>query len=65
MDKYVSYLNPLDDARLASFRIIDSHLAAMPVIHTDGKLLGAVTIDAAVSTVAPRGWQNQAPRVFS
>ncbi|HEX8396406.1 MAG TPA: CBS domain-containing protein [Pyrinomonadaceae bacterium] len=65
MDKYVSFLYPLDDAHLASFRIIDSHLAAMPVINEDGKLLGAVTIDAAVSTVAPRGWQNQAPRVFS
>lgn len=65
MDKYVSFLYPLDDARMASFRIIDSHLAAMPVIESDGRLLGAVTIDAAVSTVAPRGWQNQAPRVFS
>jgi CBS domain-containing protein len=65
MDKYVSFLYALDNARLASFRIIDSHLAAMPVIESDGKLLGAVTIDAAVSTVAPTGWQNQAPRVFS
>lgn len=65
MDQYVSFLYPLDDARLASFRIIDSHLAAMPVISPEGKLLGTVTIDAAVSMVAPRGWQNQAPRVFS
>ncbi|MDQ4122072.1 MAG: CBS domain-containing protein [Acidobacteriota bacterium] len=65
MDKYVSFLYSLDDARLASFRIIDSHLAAMPVIDANGKLLGAVTIDAAVSTVAPSGWQSQAPRVFS
>lgn len=65
MDKYVSFLSPLDIAVAASFRIIDSHLAAMPVIDNDGKLLGAVTIDAAVSTVAPSNWQNQAPRVFS
>lgn len=65
MDEYVSFLNPLDDARKSSFRIIDSHLAAMPVINHEGKLIGALTIDAAVSTVAPRGWQDQAPRVFS
>lgn len=65
MDEYVSFLGPLDDSRMSSFRIIDSHLAAMPVIDKDGKLLGALTIDAAVSTVAPRGWQDQAPRVFS
>ena len=65
MDKYVSFLNPLDEARRAAFRVIDSHLAAMPVIDEKGKLLGALTIDAAVSTVAPRGWRDQAPRVFS
>jgi CBS domain-containing protein len=65
MDKYVSFFNPIDDANSASFRIIDSHLAAMPVIDKNGKLIGVLTIDAAVSTVAPRGWRDQAPRVFS
>ena len=65
MDEFVSVLSPLDDARAASFRLIDSHLAAMPVVDETNRLLGALTIDAAVSSVAPRSWRDQAPRVFS
>lgn len=64
-DSFVSFLHPLDDAKNASFRVIDSHLAAMPVVDNEGKLLGALTIDAAVSTVAPAAWRDIAPRVFS
>jgi magnesium transporter len=65
MDAYVSFLSPLEPAYSASFRLIDSHLAAMPVVNNKGKLLGVLTIDAAVSAVAPRSWRDQAPRVFS
>lgn len=65
MDAYVSVLSPVDEATAASYRLIDSHLAAMPVVNEENKLLGALTIDAAVSAVAPRNWRNQAPRIFS
>ena len=65
MDEFVSVLSPLDAAHAASFRLIDSHLAAMPVVNETNKLLGALTIDEAVSNVAPRSWRDQAPRVFS
>jgi Mg/Co/Ni transporter MgtE len=65
MDSFVSVLSPMDDARSASFRVIDSHLAAMPVVGDKGELLGALTIDAAVSVVAPRSWRDLAPRIFS
>ncbi|MEP6925068.1 MAG: CBS domain-containing protein [Pyrinomonadaceae bacterium] len=65
MDEFVSVLSPMGEARAASFRLIDSHLAAMPVVDETNKLLGVLTIDAAVSNVAPRNWRDQAPRVFS
>ena len=45
--------------------LADQHLSAMPVIARDGRLLGAVTIDAAVGQLAPAEWGKQAPRVFS
>jgi CBS domain-containing protein len=65
MDPYVTTLHPLLPAREASYKVIGSHLAAMPVIGKEGKLLGLVTVDAAVAQVAPRIWSTQAPRIFS
>ena len=61
----VSALDPLEPAFEAGRRVADQHLAAMPVMASDGRLLGAVTIDAAVSQIAPLSWGRQAPRVFS
>ena len=65
MDAYISFFSPLDDARIASFRLINSHLAAIPAVNHKGKIVGVLTIDAAVTAVAPRSWRDQAPRVFS
>ncbi|MGI9147369.1 MAG: magnesium transporter MgtE N-terminal domain-containing protein [Chloroflexota bacterium] len=61
----VSALDPLQPAIEAARRVADQHLSAMPVLAKDGRLLGAVTIDAAVRQIAPAGWGKQAPRVFS
>jgi Mg/Co/Ni transporter MgtE len=61
----VAVLDPLQPAIEASRRVAEIHLAAMPVIGKDGRLLGAVTIDAAIGQIAPAGWGQQAPRVFS
>jgi len=65
MDPYLTTLDPLGPAREAAYRVIDSHLAALPVVGTEGQFLGVVTVDAAVSQVAPPSWSTQAPRVFS
>jgi magnesium transporter len=65
MDPYVTTLSPLTPATPAAYRVIDSHLAGLPVIGEDGELLGVVTVDAAVAQVAPPSWSTQAPRVFS
>ncbi|HWN09871.1 MAG TPA: CBS domain-containing protein [Pyrinomonadaceae bacterium] len=65
MDPYVTTLDPLAPAGEAAYRVIESHMAALPVAGAEGQLLGVVTVDAAVSQVAPHSWSAQAPRVFS
>lgn len=65
MNPYLETLAPLDSPRRAARRLIKSQLAALPVTAPDGRLLGVVTVDAAVSLAAPGAWSAQAPRVFS
>jgi magnesium transporter len=65
MDPYLTTLNPLSPATEAAYRVIDSHLAALPVVGNEGQLLGIVTVDAAIAQVAPQSWRAQAPRIFS
>ena len=65
MDPYVTTLNPLAPAAKAAYRVIDSHLAGLPVVGDKGQLLGVVTVDAAVAQVAPPSWSALAPRVFA
>lgn len=56
---------PLEPAAAAARRVADNHLAALPVVDSQGELLGAVTFDAAMLQLAPLSWRNQAPRLFS
>jgi magnesium transporter len=65
MRPYLVTLRPLEPAREAAYRVINSNLAALPVVGDVGQLLGAVTVDMAVSLVAPTSWSAQAPKVFS
>jgi magnesium transporter len=65
MDPYVITLQPLDSAEASARRVLDSHMAALPVVNKDKRLLGVVTVDAAVAEVAPPSWSDQAPRIFS
>ncbi len=65
MDTKVPTLDSLESAEAAAFKVIESQLAALPVVGPDGQLLGAVTVDAAVLQAAPQAWGSQAPRIFS
>ena len=65
MDPYLITLQPLEPSDEGAHRVLDSHLAALPVVGEDRRLLGVVTVDAAVAQVAPRSWSEQAPRIFS
>ena len=58
-------IHALEPAVTAAHRVVDNHLAALPVIGKDGRLLGGVTADSAIALIAPASWRQQAPRVFS
>ncbi|MEJ7849611.1 MAG: CBS domain-containing protein [Pyrinomonadaceae bacterium] len=65
MDPYILTLNPYDDAAHAARRIINNQLPAMPVTGTEGDLLGAMTVDAALSQLVSATSSLQTLRIFS
>jgi CBS domain-containing protein len=65
MNPYLETLSPLDSPKNSAFHLINSQLAALPVVSQEGRLLGVVTVDAAMRQVAPTVWRQQAPRIFS
>jgi magnesium transporter len=65
MATHVVTLDPLQSAQDAARQVVDEHQAALPVVARDGRLLGAVTFDAALAQVAPLAWRDHAPRIFS
>jgi Mg/Co/Ni transporter MgtE len=65
INPYITTLDPLDAADVGAYRVINSHMAALPVVGGEKRLLGIVTVDAAVMQVAPSSWTSQAPKIFS
>jgi len=65
MDPYLKVLDPFDDAGDAAYKIVNGQLSAMPVVNTEGRLIGAMTIDAAIARLIPAASNLQTLRVFS
>jgi len=65
MNPVLETLDPLASAARAARKVADAGLAALPVVARDGRLLGAVTFDAAMEQIAGAAWRQQAPRVFA
>ena len=64
MDPYISTLSSSGEITESAYRVVESQLPAMPVIGLKKKLLGAVTIDAAIMAIAP-GNSSENLRIFS
>jgi magnesium transporter len=62
MDPYLETLNAFENSVDAAHKIVDGQVEAMPVTDEHGKLIGAVTIAAAIAILVPRLSQL---RVFS
>jgi magnesium transporter len=41
------------------------NLLAVPVVDSEGRLVGIVTVDDAIDTVLPSGWKRRLPRLFT
>ena len=65
MQRSVATLEPLMPATDAARRVADQHLAALPVVGHDRRLLGAVTADAALLKISPPSMSGEEPRVFT
>lgn len=64
MDPYLETLDPYDLAADAAYRIVGGQLEAMAVTNSQGRLIGAMTISAAVSLLVPINGGGRL-RVFS
>ncbi len=65
MERFVQSLSPDDPALDAAYRLAGSQLNAMPVTESDGRLVGVMTIDAAIPLITPPTSGIQGVRIFS
>lgn len=65
MSPYLITLRPLEKASEAARRVIESALAALPVINPDNRIIGVVTIDTALSLTIPKRGRREVLRLFS
>ncbi len=65
MDPYLQSLDPFADANDAAYRIVSSQLPAMPVVNKNAKLIGAMTVEAAISRLVSNTSSLHRLRVFS
>ena len=62
---YVNALPVDEPAREAAYQVLRSHLAGLPVVGPNGRLLGAFTNDAALEVVLPENLRSQVSRIFT
>jgi len=65
MNPYLAALTPLSPAAQACQEVIDNRVQALPVVGEGGRLLGALTADAALAHIAPASWRTRTRHVFS
>ncbi len=65
MQRDIVTIDPLEPATTAARRVCELHLAALPVVGRDRRLLGAVPVDTALAHIAPSTWRDQTIRIFS
>jgi Mg/Co/Ni transporter MgtE len=58
-------VDPLEPGVAAARRVVEEHLSALPVVARDGRLLAAITVDAAVAILTPATWRDHGGGVAS
>jgi magnesium transporter len=65
MDPYMQTLGAFQNSVEAAYRIVSGQLPAMPVIDASGRLIGAMTVEAAIARLVPATSGLQNLRVFA
>jgi magnesium transporter len=65
MDPFADTLDPLQPATDAAHRIVGANVDAMPVIDNGGRVIGAMTVDAAITALVASASELQTLRIFS
>jgi len=65
MNPNVITVGPLDSALDVAYRIADNGLNAIPVVAAEQRLLGIVTVGAAMRQIMPDSWRERFPGLFS
>ncbi len=65
MTRDVEVIRVGERADRAAWRVVETQLAALPVVDEAGLIVGVLTVDAAVAAIAPPVWRAQAPRLFA
>jgi magnesium transporter len=65
MDPYLLPLVPLEKAKDAARKVIDSGMSALPVVDPNGKLLGIVTVDSALVRIVPPKDAREILKIYS
>ncbi len=55
----------LESAESVAETIAHYNLLAVPVVDDDGRMVGIVTVDDAIDTVAPAAWRRRLPRIVA
>jgi CBS domain-containing protein len=58
-DRHLVVASPGDDIVTVTTRMADFNLLSLPVVDTDNKMLGIVTVDDALEAAIPRDWMRR------
>lgn len=65
MERDVPTVQPTDRAERAAQILAEYNLLAVPVLNSDNRLIGIVTVDDALAVLLPEIWQHRGKHVFA
>lgn len=65
MLKEILTVRPAENKKEVARKMAEYNLLALPVVDKQGNLHGVVTVDDALDSLLPEGWQKRLPKIFS
>jgi Mg/Co/Ni transporter MgtE len=64
MHKHLIMADVMEDQRDVAQKIAKYNFLALPVVDSEKKLKGIVTVDDAMDIILPRAWKKRVPKMF-